>query len=61
MKELKEWELSDKNNNVTAIDDMKSYIQPTISIDPKCILLQCGTNDLRQNTSAVETVQNREF
>ena len=36
---------------------MKSYIQPTISNDSECIVLHCGTNDLRQNTSAVEIGQ----
>ena len=35
-------------------DDMKSYIQPTISNDPEFIVLHCGTNDLRQNTSETE-------
>ena len=38
-------------------DDMKSYIQPTISNDPECIVLHCGTNDLRKNTSTVEIGQ----
>ena len=35
-------------------DDMKSYTQPTISNNPEFIILYCGTNDLRQNTSAVK-------
>ena len=33
---------------------MKLYIQPTISSSPEYILLQCGTNDLRQDISAAE-------
>ena len=64
MKEVKGWELSDENNTVVTkqfsgatTDDMKSYIQPTISNDPECIVLHCGTNDLRYNTSAVEIGQ----
>ena len=64
MKEVKGWELSDENNKVVTkqfsgatTDDMKSYIQPTISNDPECIVLHCGTNDLRKNTSAVEIGQ----
>ena len=61
MKEVKGWDLSDENNTVVTkqfsgatTDDMKSYIQPTISNDPECIVLHCGTKDLRQSTSAVE-------
>ena len=64
MKEVNEWELSDENNKVvtkqlnrTTTDDMTSHIQPTISNDPECIVLHCRTNDLRQNTSAVEIGQ----
>ena len=64
MKELKEWELSDENNIVVTkhfsgatTDDMNSYIQPTISNDPEFFVLHCGNNDLRQNTSVVETEQ----
>ena len=64
VKEVKGWELSDENNKVftkqfsrAATDDMKSYIQSTISIDPECIVFHCGTNDLRQKTSAVEIGQ----
>ena len=61
MKEVKAkgWELSNENNKVmrkqfsgATTDDMKSYIKATISNDPKCIVLHCGTNDLRQNASA---------
>ena len=51
MKEVKGWELSDENNKVVTkqfsgatIDDIKSYIQPTISNDLECIVLHCGTN-----------------
>ena len=36
---------------------MKSYIQPTISNDPECIVWYCGTNNLMQNTSRVEIEQ----
>ena len=61
VKEVKGWELSDEKNKVVTkqfsgatTDDMKSYIQPTISNDPECIVLHCGTNNLKQNTSAVE-------
>ena len=36
---------------------MKSYIQPTISNSSEFIVLHCGTNDLRQNTSSVEIEQ----
>ena len=36
---------------------MKSYIQPTISTDPEFVALHCGTNDLMQNTRAVEIEQ----
>ena len=36
---------------------MKSYIQPTKSNDPECIVLLCGTNYLRQNTSTAEIGQ----
>ena len=64
MKEVKGWELSDENKkvvtkqfSVATTDDMKSYIQPTISNDQECIVLHCGTNDLRKNSSAVETGQ----
>ena len=32
---------------------MESYLQPAISNDPQCIVLHCGTNDLRRNTRAV--------
>ena len=61
VKEVKGQELSDENNKVitkqfsgATTDNMKSYIQPTVSNDPECIVLHCATNDLRQNTSAVE-------
>ena len=61
MKEVKGWELSNKNNKVvtkefsgTTTDDMKSFQQPTISNDSKCIVLNCSTNDLKQSTSVVE-------
>ena len=54
VKEVKGWELSDENNKIitkqfsgATTDDMKSYIQPTISNDPECIVLHCGANDLR--------------
>ena len=64
MTEVKEWELSNKNNKIvtkefsgTTADDIKSYKQPTISNDPECIVLNCSTNDLRQNTSVVEIGQ----
>ena len=57
----KRWELPDENNkfvtkqfSAATTDDMKSYIQRTISNNPECIVQHCGTNDLRQNTSAVE-------
>ena len=60
----KGWELSNENNKVmrnqfsgATTDDMKSYIQATISNDSKCIALHCGTNDLRQNASAAELGQ----
>ena len=64
MKKVKWWELPDENNKVVTkefsgatTDDMTSYIQPTVSNDPECIVLHCGTKDLRQNTSAVEIGQ----
>ena len=51
VKEVKGWELSDKNNKVVTkqfsgatTDDMKSCIQPMISNDPECIVLHCGAN-----------------
>ena len=53
MKDVKWWKLSDENNKVVTkhfsgatTDDMKSYIQPTISNNPEFIALYCGTNDL---------------
>ena len=64
MKEVKGWELSDENNKVVTrhfsratTDDMKSYIQTTISSNPEFTVLHCGTNDLQQNTGAVEIGQ----
>ena len=64
MKEVKGWDISENKNKVVTkhfngatTDDMKSYIQPTISNDPEYIVLHCDTNDLRQNTSAVEIGQ----
>ena len=57
VKEVKGWDISENNNNGANTDDMKSYIQPAISNDPECIALNCGTIDLRQNTSAVEIGQ----
>ena len=60
MKEVKGREESDENNKVVTkqfsratTDDMKSYIQPIISNDPECVVLHCGTNDLRQSTGVV--------
>ena len=63
VKEAKKWELSGENNkDVTnhfsgaTTDNMKSYIRsPHYQIIQS--LLSCGTNDWRQNTSAVEIVQ----
>ena len=61
IKEVKVRELLHENNkDVTkefsgaTTDDMKSYIYPTISNDPDCIVLYCGKNDQRQNNNAVE-------
>ena len=63
VKEVKKWELSGENNkDVTkhfsgaTTDNMKLYIRsPHYQIIQS--LLSCGTNDWRQNTSAVETEQ----
>ena len=59
VKEVKGWEASDENNKIVTKqfseatnDDMKSYIQPTISNDPECIVLHCGNRDLMQKISA---------
>ena len=64
MKEVIGWDLSDENNKVTttqfsgaATDGIKSYIQPKMSNNPEFIVLHCGTNDLRQDTGAVEIGQ----
>ena len=52
IKEVKVRELSHENNKAVTkefsgatTDDMKSYIYPTISNDPDCIVLYCGKND----------------
>ena len=64
MKEVKGWDISEKNNKIVSKHfngatngDMKSYIQLAISNYPECIVLHCGTYDLRQNTSTVEIDQ----
>ena len=51
VKEVKGWESSDENNKVVTkqfrgatTDDIKSYIQLTISNDPECIVLHYGTS-----------------
>ena len=57
---IKGWELDENNEvvikqfSVATTDDMKSFIQPTISNGSQCLVLRCGTNGLRQNSSAVE-------
>ena len=37
--------------------EMKSYIQHTIANNPECIVLHGVTNNLRQNTTAIEIGQ----
>ena len=58
---IKGWELSDKKIKVVTkhfsgatTDDKKSYIHSRVYCSAKFFVLHCGTNDLRQNTSAVE-------
>lgn len=53
IKVMKEWEKSDENNNQSlnifigaTPNDIELYIEPTISSNPKSIVLYCGTNDL---------------
>lgn len=53
IKVMKEWEKSDENNNQSlnifigaTPNDTELYIEPTISSNPKSIVLYCGTNDL---------------
>ena len=53
IKVMKEWEKWDENNNQSlnifigaTPNDIELYIEPTISSNPKSIVLYCGTNDL---------------
>lgn len=53
IKVMKEWEKSDENNNQSlnifigaTPNDIELYIEPTISSNPKSIVLYCGTNGL---------------
>ena len=61
IKEIKGWDLSDKNNSVViktfpgaSTKCMKSYIQPTTDKNPDVVVLHCGTNDLRSNIKPEE-------
>ena len=61
VKEVKGWELSEKKIKVVTkhfsgatTDDKKSYIHSRVYCPAQFFVLHCGTNDLRQNTSAVE-------
>ena len=56
VKDVKEWELLDKNTKVvtkhfSGANDMKSYMQPTISNNPEYILLHCDTTFLHCDTA----------
>ena len=57
VKKVKGWELSTKDDLFVVrsfpgakTDDMESYIKPTLKNKLECIIIHCGTNDLKNST-----------
>ena len=58
---MKGWKLSDEKNKVVVkhfsgaeTKDKESYIIPTLEQNPETIIIHCGTNDLKSDSSPEE-------